>query len=178
MINLPLGPLKPEELLVAIHLLEFAKDPSAPPSSNEGKSTKPYVNLQSILHACRVCFAERRLFTQERLSVAIGQLLEQPVLPTLFMRTVMQALALHPRLAGYVINVLVRLIRKQVWKSEKLWDGFIRCCAKTRPQSYQVLLQLPPDRLEAVFQWEPAMRGQVRRYVENFSSAQVSNTDE
>ncbi|CAH8434957.1 unnamed protein product [Schistosoma turkestanicum] len=167
----PLGPLKPEELLVAIHLLEFAKDPSAPPS-NDGKSTKPYVNLQSILHACRVCFAERRLFTQERLSVAIGQLLEQPILPTLFMRTVMQALALHPRLAGYVINVLVRLIRKQVWKSEKLWDGFIRCCAKTRPQSYQVLLQLPPDKLEAVFQWEPTMRGQVRRYVENFSSAQ------
>lgn len=33
----PLGPLKPEELLVAIHLLEFAKDPLAPPSSNEGK---------------------------------------------------------------------------------------------------------------------------------------------
>ncbi|KAH8854993.1 Symplekin [Schistosoma japonicum] len=167
----PLGPLKPEELLVAVHLLEFAKDPSVP-LSNEAKVTKPYVNLQSILHACRVCFAERRLFTQERLSVAIGQLLEQPILPTLFMRTVMQALALHPRLAGYVINVLVRLIRKQVWKSEKLWDGFIRCCVKTRPQSYQVLLQLPPDRLEAVFRWEPAMRGQVRRYVENFSSAQ------
>ncbi|VDQ03647.1 unnamed protein product [Trichobilharzia regenti] len=124
------------------------------------------------MHACRVCFSERRLFTQERLSVAIGQLLEQPVLPTLFMRTVMQALALHPRLTGYVINVLVRLIRKQVWKSEKLWDGFIRCCVKTRPQSYQVLLQLPPDRLEAVFRWEPAMRAQVRRYVENFSSAQ------
>ncbi|CAI2736868.1 unnamed protein product [Dicrocoelium dendriticum] len=166
----PLGPLAPEELLVAIHLLEFAKDPSAPP--NESKPTKPFVSLQAILHACRVCFAERRLFTQERLSVAIGQLLEQPVLPTLFMRTVMQALALHPRLAGYVINVLVRLIRKQVWKSEKLWDGFIRCCIKTRPQSYQVLLQLPPDRLESVFQREPTMRAQVRRYVENFSSAQ------
>ncbi|CAH8867888.1 unnamed protein product [Trichobilharzia szidati] len=167
----PPGPLKPEELLVAVHLLEFARDPTAQPL-NEGKPTKPYVNLQSILHACRVCFSERRLFTQERLSVAIGQLLEQPVLPTLFMRTVMQALALHPRLTGYVINVLVRLIRKQVWKSEKLWDGFIRCCVKTRPQSYQVLLQLPPDRLEAVFRWEPAMRAQVRRYVENFSSAQ------
>ncbi|CAH8436037.1 unnamed protein product [Heterobilharzia americana] len=167
----PSGPLRPEELLVAVHLLEFAKDPAAQ-SQKEGKPAKPYVNLQSILHACRVCFAERRLFTQERLSVAIGQLLEQPVLPTLFMRTVMQALALHPRLTGYVINVLVRLIRKQVWKSEKLWDGFIRCCAKTRPQSYQVLLQLPPDRLEAVFQRETAMRGQVKRYVENFSSAQ------
>ncbi|TGZ67041.1 hypothetical protein CRM22_004997 [Opisthorchis felineus] len=166
----PLGPLKPEEILVAIHLLEFAKDPSA--SATDAKSTKPYISLQAILHACRVCFAERRLFTQERLSAAIGQLLEQPTLPTLFMRTVMQALALHPRLAGYVINVLVRLIRKQVWKSEKLWDGFIRCCVKTRPQSYQVLLQLPPERLEDVFRREPAMRIQVRRYVENFSSAQ------
>ncbi|KAF5400388.1 hypothetical protein PHET_06039 [Paragonimus heterotremus] len=168
----PLGPLKPEELLVAVHLLEFAKDPFAPPGESVDHATKPYVSLQAILHACRVCFAERRLFTQERLSAAIGQLLEQPTLPTLFMRTVMQALALHPRLAGYVINVLVRLIRKQVWKSEKLWDGFIRCCIKTRPQSYQVLLQLPPERLEAVFQREPAMRAQVRRYVENFSSAQ------
>ncbi|KAA3677209.1 symplekin [Paragonimus westermani] len=168
----PLGPLKPEELLVAVHLLEFAKDPFAPPGESVDQVTKPYVSLQAILHACRVCFAERRLFTQERLSAAIGQLLEQPTLPTLFMRTVMQALALHPRLAGYVINVLVRLIRKQVWKSEKLWDGFIRCCIKTRPQSYQVLLQLPPERLEAVFQREPAMRAQVRRYVENFSSAQ------
>ncbi|CAL8106018.1 unnamed protein product [Calicophoron daubneyi] len=166
----PLGPLKPEELLVAVHLLEFAKDPSAP--VNESKPSKPYVNLSAILHACRVCFAERRLLTQERLSAAIGQMLEQPVLPTLFMRTVMQALALHPRLAGYVINVLVRLIRKQVWKSDKLWDGFIRCCIKTRPQSYQVLLQLPPERLEAVFQRESTMRAQVRRYVENFSSAQ------
>ncbi|OON19725.1 hypothetical protein X801_04407, partial [Opisthorchis viverrini] len=169
----PLGPLKPEEILVAIHLLEFAKDPSAP--ATDAKSSKPYISLQAILHACRVCFAERRLFTQERLSAAIGQLLEQPTLPTLFMRTVMQALALHPRLAGYVINVLVRLIRKQVWKSEKLWDGFIRCCVKTRPQSYQVLLQLPPERLEDVFRREPAMRTQVRRYVENFSSAQVSS---
>ncbi|TPP55901.1 Symplekin [Fasciola gigantica] len=110
LLDAPLGPLKPEELLVAIHLLEFAKDPN----DTTGHSTKPYIGLQDILHACRVCFAERRLFTQERLSMAIGQLLEQPVLPTLFMRTVMQALALHPRLAGYVINVLVRLIRKQV----------------------------------------------------------------
>ncbi|THD24101.1 Symplekin [Fasciola hepatica] len=141
-------------------------------SSAAGHSTKPYIGLQDILHACRVCFAERRLFTQERLSMAIGQLLEQPVLPTLFMRTVMQALALHPRLAGYVINVLVRLIRKQVWKSKQLWDGFIRCCIKLRPQSYQVLLQLPPERLESVFQREPSMRAQVRRHVENFSSAQ------
>ncbi|VDN22105.1 unnamed protein product [Dibothriocephalus latus] len=113
-----LGPLTPEELLVAIHLLEFAKDPNAPPSSTASGETaspaKPLVDIRIILRACLYCFSERRLFTQERLSAAIGQLLDQPVLPTLFLRTVMQALALYPRLAGYVINVLFRLIRKQV----------------------------------------------------------------
>lgn len=77
-------------------------------------SAKPYVEIPIILRACLHCFAERRLFTQERLSAAIGQLLDQPVLPTLFLRTVMQALAHYPRLAGYVINVLFRLIHKQV----------------------------------------------------------------
>lgn len=67
------------------------------------------------------------------------------------------------------------LLTVQVWKSKQLWDGFIRCCIKLRPQSYQVLLQLPPERLESVFQREPSIRAQVRRHVENFSSAQVSS---
>ncbi len=53
--------------------------------------------------------------------MAIGQLLERPVLPTLFMRTLMQALALYPRLAGYVVNVLLRLILKQVGEYSFLW---------------------------------------------------------
>ena len=67
-----------------------------------------------ILQACLYCFEERGLYTQERLSVAIGQLLERPVVPTLFLRTVMHALALYPRLTGYVVNVLYRLILKRV----------------------------------------------------------------
>eukprot|EP00108_Taenia_solium_P005511 TsM_000679700 transcript=TsM_000679700 gene=TsM_000679700 len=163
------GPVTPEELLVAIHLLEFVKDPN---STLEQPSKKPYVEIRVILQACLHCFAERALYTQERLSAAIGQLLDRPVVPTLFLRTVMQALALYPRLTGYVINVLFRLIQKQVWKSEVLWDGFIRCCVKTQPQSYQVLLQLPPQQLQSVFTREPNLRTQVRRYVDNFSSAQ------
>lgn len=115
---------------------------------------------------------ERSLYTQERLSVVISQLLDRSVLPTLFMRTVMQSLALYPRLSGYVINVLFRLIQKQVWKSSILWDGFIRCCVKMQPKSYQVLLQLPPQQLEAVFVKEPDLKTQLRRCVDTFSSAQ------
>nr|CDS27489.1 symplekin [Hymenolepis microstoma] len=167
------GPLTPEDLLVAIHLLEFAKDPDANP--NDPSPSKPYIDIRVILQGCMNCFSERSLYTQERLSVAIGQLLERPVIPTLFLRTVMQAHALYPRLSGYVINVLFRLIQKQFWKSEILWAGFIRCCVKIQPKSYQVLLQLPPQQLEAVFKREPDLRTQLRRYVDTFSSAQRTN---
>lgn len=75
---------------------------------------KQYVEMRVILQACLHCFAERSLYTQERLSAAIGQLLDRPVLPKLFLRTVMQAHALYPRLTGYVIDVLCRLIQKRV----------------------------------------------------------------
>ena len=42
------------------------------------------------------------------------QLMEQNPLPTLFMRTVLQAMSMYPRLLGLVLNILQRLIKKQV----------------------------------------------------------------
>jgi hypothetical protein len=31
-----------------------------------------------------------------------------------------------------------------------LWDGFIKCCQRTKPQSYTVLLQLPPPQVHTL----------------------------
>ncbi|XP_040551310.1 symplekin-like [Gallus gallus] len=70
--------------------------------------------------ATNLCFAERNVYTSEVLAVVTQQLLEQHPLPVLLMRTVIQALAAYPRLGGFVMNVLSRLIMKQVWKSPKV----------------------------------------------------------
>mgnify|MGYP005795834891 FL=1 len=64
--------------------------------------------------ATNLCFAERNVYTSEVLAVVTQQLLEQHPLPVLLMRTVIQALAAYPRLGGFVMNVLSRLIMKQV----------------------------------------------------------------
>ena len=61
-----------------------------------------------------MCFTERGIYTQEVLSSVMKQLIEQPVLPTLFMRTVIQALAVFPKLMVFVLNIMQRLITKQV----------------------------------------------------------------
>ena len=64
--------------------------------------------------ATSMCFAEKQAYTQEVLAVVMQHLMEQNPLPTLLMRTVIQSLSLYPRLIGFVMNILQRLIMKQV----------------------------------------------------------------
>jgi len=42
------------------------------------------------------------------------QLMDMNPLPTLLMRTVLQSLAMYPKLIGFVMNIMQRLIGKQV----------------------------------------------------------------
>lgn len=66
--------------------------------------------------ATNLCFAEKNVYTSEVLAVVMQQLMEQSPLPMLLMRTVIQSLTMYPRLCGFVMNILSRLIVKQVGK--------------------------------------------------------------
>lgn len=64
--------------------------------------------------ATNLCFGEKNVYTSEVLAVVMQQLMEQNPLPMLLMRTVIQSLTMYPRLGGFVMNILSRLIVKQV----------------------------------------------------------------
>ncbi|XP_058715957.1 symplekin [Poecile atricapillus] len=91
------SPLNPGELLIALHNIDSSK-----------------CDMKSIIKATNLCFAERNVYTSEVLAVVMQQLMEQSPLPMLLMRTVIQALTMYPRLGGFVMNILSRLIMKQV----------------------------------------------------------------
>ncbi|TRY59890.1 hypothetical protein DNTS_008121 [Danionella cerebrum] len=112
------SPLTPGELLIALHNVDSSK-----------------CDMKSIIKATNLCFGEKNVYTSEVLAVVMQQLMEQTPLPILLMRTVIQSLTMYPRLAGFV------------WKYPKVWEGFVKCCQRTKPQSYNVLLQLPPAQL-------------------------------
>ncbi|XP_039584458.1 symplekin [Passer montanus] len=95
------SPLNPGELLIALHNIDSSK-----------------CDMKSIIKATNLCFAERNVYTSEVLAVVMQQLMEQSPLPMLLMRTVIQALTMYPRLGGFVMNILSRLIMKQVWGPE------------------------------------------------------------
>ena len=91
------GPLNPADLLVALHNIDPTK-----------------CDVKTIIKTTSLCFAEKSVYTQDVLALVLQQLMEQTPLPTLLMRTVIQSLTLYPRLLGFVMNILQRLITKQV----------------------------------------------------------------
>ncbi|KXJ19127.1 symplekin [Exaiptasia diaphana] len=157
------SPLSPSELLVALHMIE----PSKKANTLESKG-----DIRSVMKAIRFCFDEKTIYTQEVLAIVLQQLMEINPLPTLFMRTVIQSLSICPRLIGFVMSLLSKLITKQVWKQPKVWQGFVKCCQMTKPQSFSVLLQLPPRQLESAFEICPELRDNVVNHVQSFTPHQ------
>lgn len=153
-----MSPLTPGELLIALHNIDSSK-----------------CDMKSIIKATNLCFGEKNVYTSEVLAVVMQQLMEQTPLPILLMRTVIQSLTMYPRLAGFVMNILARLILKQVWKYPKVWEGFVKCCQRTKPQSYNVLLQLPSPQLASVFERCPEMREPLLQHVHSFTPHQQAH---
>lgn len=152
------SPLTPGDLLIALHNIDSNK-----------------CDMKSIIKATNLCFGEKNVYTSEVLAVVMQQLMEQSPLPMLLMRTVIQSLTMYPRLGGFVMNILSRLIVKQVWKYPKVWEGFVKCCQRTKPQSYSVLLQLPPAQLTSVFERCPEMREPLLQHVLCFTPHQQAH---
>merc|ERR1719367_2007424 len=71
-----------------------------------------------------------------------------------------------------VINILSKLIGKQVWKQKDIWKGFIMSCEKTMPQSYAIMLQLPPPQLAQFLEEAPQIREPLLLHVQNFNESQ------
>jgi symplekin len=89
------------------------------------------------------------------------------------MRTVIQSVTMYPKLTGFVIIMMQRLISKQVWKYSKVWEGFIKCCQRIKSISHQVLLQLPPAQLKEVLTTAPDLREHVSKHVSTLNPQQV-----
>eukprot|EP01132_Coremiostelium_polycephalum_P002926 gene2926-3646_t len=124
MLSSPGSPVSPSELLVQLHLIE-TKDAKKP--------------IEAINH----CLEMSNIFKQEYMAVTIQQLMVQSPLPILLMRTILKTLKLYPRLKLFIVDILSQLVGKQVWNSEILWSGFLLCAKETKPESLDLILQLP-----------------------------------
>ncbi|KAL1549129.1 hypothetical protein AAHA92_17267 [Salvia divinorum] len=150
--------LTPAEALISIHKIDPEKDG---------------VPLRKITDACNACFEQRHTFSQQVLAKVLNQLVEQIPLPFLFMRTVLQAIGAFPSLVQFIMEILSRLVSKQIWKNPRQWVGFVKCAHVTLPDSFGVLLQLPAAQLENSLNRIPALKAPL---VEHASQPNIRST--
>ncbi|KAG0203738.1 hypothetical protein BGX28_004086 [Mortierella sp. GBA30] len=148
------GPmLSPSELLIELHAMEDA------------------VGWKSACEAMDICFNHPEIYKSEIIAVVLQQLLDQANVPSLFMRTVIQAITLYKNLVGFVNSmILARLVHKQVWERPVLWKGFVRCAKMMAPTSSSVLASLPRPQLKEVLSMEPSLKESVDAYLKAKSS--------
>ncbi|XP_037730047.1 symplekin [Drosophila subpulchrella] len=151
--------LSPTDILVALHTIDTN-----------------VCDLKAIVKATSLCLAERDLYTQEVLMAVLQQLVEVVPLPTLMMRTTIQSLTLYPRLANFVMNLLQRLIMKQVWRQKVIWEGFLKTVQRLKPQSMPILLHLPPAQLVDALQQCPDLRPALSEYAESMQDEPMNGS--
>jgi symplekin len=123
--------------------------------------------LKLVIEAIQMCFSLKTIYKQDVWGVVLQQLIDEPKLPILFMRTIMQAVQTYKGLTGFVVSLLPRLINKKIWKLPQLWQGFIRCAKITSPASSSVLIQLPASQFQQVLKKYPDLKPIIKDYIEN-----------
>lgn len=147
--------MSPQMVLVALHQMDTG-DPKF---------------MRRVIAATNLCFtpAYRNIFRRDVLAAALQVLVDLVPIPSLFMRTVIQSLVNNEDLAPAISGVLARLIKKKLWETKVLWDGFIKCVKMKalRPYVAEVLLQLPQKQLKQVLMDHVELREPVREDVIN-----------
>lgn len=131
-------------------------------------------DIKLIVKATSICLAEKEVYTSEVLIGVLQQLVEVVPIPTLLMRTIIQSLTLYPRMSNFVLNLLQRLILKQVWRQKIIWDGFLKCVQRLKPQSLPVLLHLPAQQLQSALHQCPDLRAPLLEYAESIQDEPMS----
>ncbi|KAI0050978.1 hypothetical protein FA95DRAFT_1555019 [Auriscalpium vulgare] len=140
--------LTPAELMVLLH-------------DNEKE-----IGRKPAMEAIGICFSMTDVYRSEILGVVMQQIVDEPVIPTLFLRTVIQAVKTYKSLVGFVSTTLLsRLITKKIWQDPLLWEGFIRCAQVIAPASFGALLQLPKEQLRELVDKQPNLKSGLRDYV-------------
>lgn len=99
------------------------------------------IGLKCAIEAVGICFSMPDAFRPEILVAFMQQVVDEPVLPVLFLRTVIQAVTTYKTLAAFVsTTLLTRLIGRRIWEGGPLWEGFVRCAKAIAPHSFAALL--------------------------------------
>lgn len=153
--------------------LHFVNGPAALPPQDLFRylhEQESQLTLRRCIEACNICFANPTIWKPEVLLAAFEAILASSesasALPTTYMRSVLQALTLYPKVvAAGVQTLLTRLITLRVWEAPRLWEGWLRAARSLLPSSVPLLLQLPLEHAKLAIEALPEARAPLKEYL-------------
>ncbi|KAJ1983001.1 hypothetical protein H4R34_001543 [Dimargaris verticillata] len=146
--------LSPTELLVAVHNMELV------------------IGIATTLLVLDACYSLATIYTPEALAVTMQQLVHQPTVPSSFMYTLRESIAMDPNLGGFASGLLHTLVTKKVWTMPALWAEFVQGCVALQPMSLPTLLDLPRAQFAEVMTQAPQLQPALVAYVQQLNDHQ------
>ena len=87
----------PAEVFIELHKIDLTK-----------------ADAQTLMKATGLCLAEKDMYPQDTMVYVLKTLIETEPLPFLLMRTILQTLTMYPQTRSFIMNILQRLISKEV----------------------------------------------------------------
>eukprot|EP01065_Artemidia_motanka_P032928 TRINITY_DN39909_c0_g1_i1.p1 TRINITY_DN39909_c0_g1~~TRINITY_DN39909_c0_g1_i1.p1 ORF type:complete len:808 (+),score=228.87 TRINITY_DN39909_c0_g1_i1:82-2505(+) len=161
----PLG-MQPTSLLTYLHLMEPGAQGTPGANVNVGHITR-------CLDACILGCPD--VFSAELLAAILPRLFSAKPIPTLAMRTALQAVASHPSMLQFVLRTCLPPLRLRcVWQGHKpshqvLWRGMARMLIHYQPQTFDAILSLPEavilDLCASADPMSPALSAALRQHL-------------
>lgn len=129
------------------------------------------VPLKRCLEATQLCISMASVFHPDILSAAIQRMSSIPnkPLPTILMRTVIEAVSIHRRAIGpFVANLLRQLASsptRRIWADPKTWEGFVRLVRLMTPVSFSAIILLPVEQVRKIIEIAPEIKTDLSTYV-------------
>jgi len=130
--------------------------------------------LKHAMAAISMCLSMREYFTSEVLAASLSQLITRIPLPQLFMRTVLQSLSVAPKLRSFIVSILDQLTSKQIWTNSMQWKGWIMASQQTSPESFPIILRLPPNVLSQALS---GLQPETKKALAEFALSSNTSTD-
>lgn len=108
-----------------------------------------FTDIHNSLSISQIIVTKKEVFNEQVSIYAINKM-EESALPPLFMRTVIVSLINFPGLKKFVVDLMFRLVRLEIWKFPRLYDGFQRCLTMLGSACCEVVMAMPEDKMKQV----------------------------
>lgn len=110
-----------------------------------------FKEIQNSIVASQMITQKKEIFN-DQVSMRIIKSMEESALPPLFMRTVILSVINFPSLRKFVVELMLRLVKMEIWTIPRLYDGFIKCLSFLSHSCIEVIMTMPEERMNEVFE--------------------------